>query len=907
MVPGARVVLSQAEHPTAETVSKSDGSYRFGDVPEGTYSVTASVKQLSLPDPLPLQIGKADVKLDLVLRVVIKTEEISVNDASDRPGVSLESASNAGAISIKGEDLKSLADNPEDLQADLQALAGPAAGPSGGSIYIDGFSNGQVPPKESIREVRINQNPFSPEFEKLGLGRVEIFTKPGAAKFNGSVGFNFANDFWNARNPYAAQKAPLLLIESENTVGGPLGKKASFTIDVERHSVDNGSVVNAVILDPSTLQAQQYTSVPKSIQRRLLVTPRVDIQLTENNTLTLRYNFVGSNVRNFGIGQFDLPSRSYKLENRFDTAQIGDSYVAGAWINELRYQFYRWNRSTLPDQNAPTIQVLGAFTAGGTQVGQSSDTQTNHELQDYVSLLHGAHTWRFGVRLRQGIDNSVARASFNGLYTFSSLDAYRITLEGLRSNLSGAAIRALGGGASQLSLTTGIPALHVSQFDAAGFVGDSWRVRPNVLLDLGLRYENQTNIKDNANFSPRIGIAWSPRQHASHSTVVRAGFGIFYDRFALSDVATARRYNGVNQQQYVVMNPDFYPAIPTAAALATAGAAQQIQQQSSRLSAPYLIQSAFTLEQQVTKAATVAVSYTNSRGVHVLRSTDINAPLPGSNIYPYGSPWPVYLMTSSGIYKQNQLIVSTSIKPVSSVSLYSYYVFNRAMSNSDGLTTFPANPYNYAGEYGPAATDIRHRALLGGSLQTRWRIRLSPYLMVQSGSPFDITTGRDLYGTALFNARPSLSQSLGPGIIATPYGFLDPDPEAGQPILGRNAGRGPGSFTFNLRISKTFGFGAVKGSEKAAEGAPKIDATKMSAPGGLRGLFGSSPSEHRYSMIIGLSARNITNHNNPGPIIGTITSPLFGRANQIAGGPNAEGFSESASNRRLELQLRFTF
>ena len=248
---------------------------------------------------------------------------------------------------------------------------------------------------------------------------------------------------------------------------------------------------------------------------------------------------------------------------------------------------------------------------------------------------------------------------------------------------------------------------------------------------------------------------------------------MFYDRFLLSDIVTARRYNGVNQQQYVVMSPDFYPSVPSAAALGAAGASQQIQRLSSTLSAPYLIQSAMTLEQQVTKAGTVAVSYTNSRGVHVLRSTDINAPLPGSGVYPYGTTSPIYLISSSGIYNQNQLIVSSNVKPVSSVSLFGYYVFNRARSNSDGLTTFPANPYNYSGEYGPAATDIHNRVLLGGSLETRWRIRLSPYMMVQSGAPFDITTGRDLYGTALFNTRPGISANSGPGIISTPYGFLD--------------------------------------------------------------------------------------------------------------------------------------
>lgn len=120
--------------------------------------------------------------------------------------LSTESSNNASALVLKGEDLKALADDPEDLMTDLQALAGPSAGPGGSSIFIDGFSSGQLLSKDAIREIRINQNPFSPEYDKLGLGRIEILTKPGSDKFHGTEYYNFVDSIWNSRNPYAAQK-----------------------------------------------------------------------------------------------------------------------------------------------------------------------------------------------------------------------------------------------------------------------------------------------------------------------------------------------------------------------------------------------------------------------------------------------------------------------------------------------------------------------------------------------------------------------------------------------------------------------------------------------------------------------------------------------------------------------------
>ena len=125
-------------------------------------------------------------------------------------------------------------------------------------MFVNGFSGGNLPAKESIREIRINQNPFSPEYDKLGYGRIEIFTKPGTEKYHGTMDYSFGKDFWNSRNPYSSQKAPFMLNEFEGNVGGPLGKRASFALEWQRNMVDNGSITNVVTLDPQTLAAEPF-------------------------------------------------------------------------------------------------------------------------------------------------------------------------------------------------------------------------------------------------------------------------------------------------------------------------------------------------------------------------------------------------------------------------------------------------------------------------------------------------------------------------------------------------------------------------------------------------------------------------------------------------------------------------
>lgn len=948
-IPGAKVILLPARGKTIVAETDELGMFHFAGIQPGVYRLQVNSVGFQPVDESNIAVAPGENTRDFILTVFLTKQEVTV-EAEQLDTVSIESDSNASQLVLREEDLKALSDDPDALSNELQALAGPSAGPDGGAqIFVDGFSGGRIPSKQSIREIRINRDPYSAEFDRPGFGRIEILTKPGSDRFRGQTFFNFGDESLNSRNPFATNRAPYQTRMYGANLSGPLSKKASFFLDFERREIDDNAVVNATTLD-SLLQPVSIREAYVTPQRRTNGSVRVDYQLNARNTLVGRFNVLRTNSENSGIGEFTLPSRAFDSTMNGETFQLTDTTtISASAINETRFEYSR----TRQDQSAytlePALNVLEAFQSGGSTQGLSSNQRKGIEVQNMTSIIRGAHTIKFGGRLRGSDLSDLSPDNFLGTFTFAgglaplldgqnqpvmddggqiqlaavtSLERYQRTLYFQTLGYTPAQIRALGGGASQFSLAAGTPDATVRQYDMGLFYTHDWKLRPNLTLAFGVRYENQTNISDSTNVAPRFSVAWSPDSRGGRNgkTVIRAGAGIFYDRFSDSYTLQALRFNGSTQQQYIVANPDFYPNIPSSTELADAAVPQSTYRVASDLRVPYMIQSSIGVERSLPARTTVAVNWVRTRAVNVLRTRNINAPL-DSGVRPYGTE-NLFLYEATGRMNQQQLITNVSTRFNTRVMFFGFYAYGKADSDADRGASLPANQYDLSGEWGRSMMDIRHRVVMGGNISAPLGFSLNPFVMFRSGMPFNITTGRDNNGDTVFNDRPALATDLSlPGVVLSPWGAFDPNPLPGAEIISRNFGEGPSQFTVNLRLSRTWSFGernsgpAMMGGGMPEGGPPAGGGPGMGGPGmgggggrgmggGRGGMGGSSNGSGKYSVMFAVSARNVLNTTNPSNPIGNLSSPLFGQSNALSGmGP----MGGNSGNRTLELSLRFTF
>jgi hypothetical protein len=754
LIVGAQV---RASGPSGAKATRTDGQgvYALQGLRPGTHTVTVTKDGFS-PYTSEGVVLTADhtTPLDVQLAVAPVTETVTVKEAA--PALSLAPEENAGAIVIKGRDLDSLPDDPDEMMEALQALAGPAAGPNGGQVFIDGFTGGRIPPKSSIREIRLNANPFSAEYDRLGFGRIEILTKPGTDQLRGETSFRFDDAALNTRNPFAPNKPPYERRDWEANLSGPLAAgKASFFLDFDRRTVHDNQIVNAKVLGPD-LAAVPFNVAVVTPQQRTTVSPRIDWQVSPSHTVSARYTYTSSGQDEAGIGGFSLPSRAYDTSQRQHTFQLTETGVYGKVINETRLRFWSEHQGKNGDDSMPTLQVQDAFTGGGAQVGPSFNDQHRWELQNVTSWTLGTHALRAGFRLRTVSEQDLARQGFGGSVVFAggglgpeldaggdlvvgpdgqpvlvpitNLERYRRTLLLERRGLTPTEVRLLGGGASQLQIVGGNPEAGVRQWDIAPFLQDDWRVTPDFLLSLGLRYETQSNIDSHVNLAPRLGFAWSPGGKGPSGqprTVVRGGFGLFYDRFGEDLTLRARRFDGVREQQYVVSDPAVLDqvlfdengnvaSLPSAAQLTRFALPQTTWTVAPDLRAPYTLQSSLSLERLLPGNFTVTGTFIVSQARRQLRSRNVNAPLPDGQVPLGAAAGNVYQVESTGRLNQYQGIVGLNNRLSRTLTLFARYFLAWARSDTDGAGTFPASSYDLSSEYGRAAIDVRHRFVLGG-------------------------------------------------------------------------------------------------------------------------------------------------------------------------------------------------
>lgn len=923
VVPNTTVTVVSREGASRSAASNAQGVYLLRQLPPGSYTVQAQ-------SPGFADFHKQNVRIiagrtvTLAIPLAISAAQAQVEVRANPVQVSVSPVDNASAVSISGSALKSLADDPDTLLTQIEELAGPAVGPNGAEIYIDGFLGGDLPPKSAIREIRVNQDPFSAEYDRLGYGRIEITTKPGSEAWHGG-GFVMGNaSAFNSSSPFltGTSQPPYHTILYGGELGGPLGKKASFFFSGERRNINRDNLVNTEILNSSFQPVSFVDAVPNP---RVLtnVSPRLDYQLTPNNLLVGRYDFYGSDENNGGVDTQYLPSQAYSLVRHHHLVQLSETHIVNPRVlNETRFQYLHFHNIESPQDFSPTLNVLGAFIGGGNSDGTQNRSESHYELQNLTSMNLDRHYIQFGGFVRDIARRESVNANFNGTFIFNSLASYQATQQSLASGLTMAQIQAAGAGPSQFNITSGNPVAAINRLDGALWAQDEWRPRGNLAFNYGLRFESE-NVSDRADWAPRLGLSWG-LGHGQHvKTVLRAGVGVFYERFDDDQMIQAQRLNGINQLSYVIQNPLFYPQIPALAALAASSTSvPTVYRIAPNLKSPYEVESAVSVERQVASSATVSLTYLNSRGGRQWLTNDINAPFlgtydpanPGSGVRPLGAAaGNIYQYISSAIFRQNQLIANFRVSR-RRLSLFGYYVFNDSRSDTAGVDTFPQNPWNLMADYGRAEFDIRHRMFLAGSVDLPLGIELYPMIMARSGIPFSITTGEDLFGTGIHNGRPSYPTAATPpaDVRVTPYGSFDISPGSGAIFVPPNTATGPSAFTFNLRLTRTFGFGAMARGERGAGGGMGPRHGHWHRRGGLggRGLSsgGSGPegggTEHRYALTLAIEGQNVFNDVNLGIPVGNLNSPLFGRSLDLTGNPYS---GNGDANRRLDLRLAFAF
>jgi hypothetical protein len=974
-VAGVTITATSSTGQASTATTNATGAYEFRGLDAGNYQISANAPGFAPYANSGVSISAGQQKsLDLALTIQVEKEQVQVNGEAQSLDVNPEN--NADAMVIKGSDLDALPDDPDELQADLQALAGPSLGPNGGQMYIDGFTAGELPPKSSIREIRVNSNPFTAEFDSLGYGRIEIFTKAGGGTTHGSFfilgnskGLNTGDPYvtW-IKNPVTGQMTDPIpgyyTLQYNGSIGGSLGKNTSWFFSAQQRRINEAELGD--LYDPTTFTAQYAGTAVYNPRITTQISPQLQYNLSKNNTISIRYSYNRNHSENDGVSEFTTPQNEYNQTGYEHSMQISDTQVFGSkLVMDTRFQFNDDHTSNTPLSTAVDINVPSYVNIGGYSGGLNTATTQNYELQNYFTFTQGKHTLNFGVRWKDAQVDGTQVSGANGAFTFQTYQEFQ------------AAEQALTAGQPvptadlpyQFSITTTSNGGYagINLFDVGAFIQDDYKWRPNITLSGGLRFESQTNIPDHHDLAPRAAIAWGvgKTKTGGPKFVLRGGWGMFYTRFSSGNVLALARHNGVEETTYSVQAPNtnFFPNVPSLSQLQAQTPITTIDTLSQGFHTPYTMESAFSVEHQLTKAATLTVNYLNGRGVKQLYTTNVNAPTIASGFNatnpadrPLGILENVDQFTSGGIYKQNLISITSVIRATTRLTLNANYVLNFANGTANTVE-FADDP---ALDYGRATFNTRNRLLLTGNITLNHGVTLSPFMTLNSGSPYNISASNNWENTYLPN-RPTITTSAANGttVFALPgssfnlfngYNGAPTEQALAASLVPINYLEGPGNVSFNLRVAKSFafgkrreanantngpgqeggrgGFGGPGGPE--GPGGPGGGGPGGGGPGGGggrggpggggfggggfgggggrggggggRGGRGGANASHRYTLTFSANARNLFNVANPGPRNGTDSSPYFTRSTALA-----QAGATTTYDRQVSLQATFNF
>lgn len=778
-------------------VSNAEGRFTFDAVPAGDYALHTEAKQFTARDK-EVKVANAAVDLKIKLSVEARAEAVDVTAESSKvTETRISSERNADRLNFEDDLLDSLpAPGGHALGIAASFLSPAAQGAEGVSVSVDGVETSAAGmPASAIRRIRVNRNPYSVLFRRPGKARLEALSEEGSVKrYRGAFGIAMRNSFFDARNAFAPSRPDLTRSLFDFNLSGPITRqRSSFYINAEHYRNNEIAVVNA-----RTLDGPFVANVPIPERRTRLLGRYED--RGERHQLTLNYSYFDQSEENRNAGGLRLPEQGVPASERAHRVQFSDRVLLfNKVLNDFRVVAQREETERGIITNSPAIQVQGAFTGGAPQ-NYRLRRETSTRIQNLSTMAIGRHNLKFGAEGRPAFYASTERSNFGGTYEFASLD----TFSGRQALL--------------YRINQGDPRVKLSQHEAYGFVQDEIALAKALNVTYGVRYGWQSDVADRNNFAPRAGFAYSP---GGGKTVIRGGAGIFHERVTEDVNRRALLWDGLRIRESIYQSVEY----PIASALIGGTLPPASIVRASGLVAPVLTQASLGVEREVARRTTMTVEYQHLRGAHLLRSRNVNSPRFGGL-----RPVPAFLninqIESSASMRSDGVTMTLRTAAGKWFTGMAQYSLSRSEDDTTGPFELPANAYDLRPEWGRSDYDQRHRINTVAMFDLRNGFRFGTVLALASGSPYNITTGRDDNGDAIINDRP-----------------------AGT---ARNTANGPGLARVDLRFSKLFR-------------SPRF-------------LDRSRKSTSR-NVELSIDAFNLLNRTNFASYVGVMTSPFFGRAN----------------------------
>jgi hypothetical protein len=708
----------------------------------------AAITAKMLPAIAPLHIILPIAAVATMVRVNGDTsEDLTAPDANHDSSV------------MTASDLKALPIFDNDYATAMSAFLDSSVSDTGGTgLMVDGVeANRATVSASAIKEIRINQDPYSAQYYWPGRGQMEIITKSTADHYHGQFNFLFRDSALNAQNALAPTKPFEQRQNYEGHITGPIPhlKKTSFLGSFNRVLYDQDSVVNAVVESTPDDPSGAYFANVYTPARDTEFSTRVAHQFREGVSGYLQYSYQDSTSQNEGVGGQSLAAAGYNNQYREDdfVAHL-DQTLSATMLNQVSVVGERDSNRNSNVAEAPQISVAGDFVSGSAQA-DSLGTEYNARFYDMLTWTRGRNTIKLGAGTphidRRAYDdntNELGSYTFGPTLASDGITVLQTALQNYAANLP-----------SAFTENTGQVHFVYHQQEMGAFIQDQFKVSDRFQITPGLRYDWQNFLATRRlGFSPRVSFAWLLNEQSK--TVIRGGGGIYYDRFGSGPLLDLARYGNAARRALVLsLDPATLPAtgcVPITNCATLSAQPPSLAQLEPNAKIPYQIQYGLSVERQLGEKATGVVSVYSSRGIDAFRSVDINAPTPESGyaVRPDPAYGRIRQMQPEGFWQGDGMDISYRGRLDKYFSGFGRYTWSHYDSNTGGIGWFPQNQYNPNDEWARTGFDRRNRLGMYAMFNSESVLNVSAGIFANSGTPWTVTTGTDAYGDDLFNTRP---------------------------------------------------------------------------------------------------------------------------------------------------------